>query len=212
MDCEPQKNEFQSMEMLVAIALVAALTSALLLPGMWRNPENIDPLEATATGTGLTGIYYSGPDFTGTSSTRVDDQINFNWGQKSPAGLMPMNSSSVAWVGLIRSDHNETYVLHVEAHGGVRLFINARTLIDDWEAKGHNVHKGTIKLSPNELMNLTLNLQQQARTPSIRLYWSSPSTPRQLIPTSHLFPTIRDDVSIRQDARPVTQHQIENHD
>ena len=37
-----------------------------------------------ASGTGLTGQYFDNQDFTGTTQTRVDANVNFDWGTAAP--------------------------------------------------------------------------------------------------------------------------------
>jgi hypothetical protein len=190
---------FNLVEMLVAIALIVTLTAGMLLPGMWQRSEQVAEIDQSQSGTGLTGIYYSGPNFTGSSNTRVDEQINFNWNDHTPSLLDKANDFSVTWVGMLRSEFDEPYTLYLEANDGVRLFVDTRTIIDAWETQKHQTHQQVIDLSPTKPVSLTLNLQKRGRSASIRLYWSSPSTPKQLIPSSNLFPAIRDNVT---DQRP----------
>jgi prepilin-type N-terminal cleavage/methylation domain-containing protein len=203
MHCNRRKQGFNLLELLVAIAIMVTLTATMLLPSMWQEQIAANEADQIEPGTGLTGIYYSGSDFTGTSHTRIDDQIDFNWGPGGPNLWNNASRFSATWVGMLRSDFDEEYTLYIEADDGVRLFVDSRTAIDAWGARTRQTHQTTTTLSPDTPVSLTLNLQKRHGSGGIRLFWSSPSTPKQVIPSANLFPAIRDTVSTGRRVRGV---------
>ena len=55
----------------------------------------------TGTGTGLRGNYYDHPDLTNFKMTRVDAQVNFNWGEEKPYPDLNNDEVSVRWTGQV---------------------------------------------------------------------------------------------------------------
>ena len=53
-----------------------------------------------ATGNGLSATYYNNADLTGTSVSRIDPAVNFNWQQASPVAGIAAGTFSARWTGL----------------------------------------------------------------------------------------------------------------
>ena len=66
----------------------------------------------TAGGTGLEGNYFNNNNFTGTQKTRVDPQINFNFGAGSPIAGISKNTYSIRWTGQLKAAFSEKICLH----------------------------------------------------------------------------------------------------
>ena len=96
-------------------------------------------------GSGLNGEYFEGTDFDTFAFARLDPTIQFNWGNGSPRGSLSSNQFSVRWTGRIQPRYTEGYTFHLTAHGGCRLWVDGRLLIDkgcdDTNTEYHRQHR-----------------------------------------------------------------------
>jgi glucose/arabinose dehydrogenase len=139
-------------------------------------------------GTGLTATYYNNNNFTGTTVTRLDPMIDFAWGNGAPAPGIAADTFSVRWEGRVRADHSETYTFTTRADDGVRLWVDGQLLINNWPARWPLERSASIALVGGREYDIVMEYYENYATARASLLWSSPSTPRAVVPTSHLFP------------------------
>jgi hypothetical protein len=48
-------------------------------------------------------------DFSGKSITRVDPQVNFNWGDGSPDAAIARDTFSARWTGEVQAQYSQSY-------------------------------------------------------------------------------------------------------
>lgn len=88
---------------------------------------------ALARGGGLSAAYFENVWFFYTPvMSRIDSQINFDWGE----GTITASAAdyvSVRWTGRLLPPHSEVFTFYVDADDGVRLWVNDVHLIDRWE-------------------------------------------------------------------------------
>ena len=65
--------------------------------------------------------------------TRIDSQIDFNWGTNSPHKDVRNNSFTARWTGKITVKGNYDVNLAVMSDDGVRIWINDELTLDKWE-------------------------------------------------------------------------------
>ncbi|MBV9848363.1 MAG: DUF5110 domain-containing protein [Armatimonadetes bacterium] len=94
-----------------------------------RKPEGLE--DENGTPGGLTARYYEGRNFEKLVATRKDPAIDFDWSSTPPPGL-PHDDYSVRWTGFIRPEKSGTYSFRSVSDDGVRLWIDGRQVIDDW--------------------------------------------------------------------------------
>ena len=157
-----------------------------------------------ARGGGLSADYYENVWFFYTPvMTRVDAQVNFDWGEGSitPAAA---DYVSVRWAGLLLPRYTEQYTLYVDADDGVRLWVDNAQLVDRWES-GANMTAAKMVLKANifyrikleynntrprftRVQTLTSSRYKDVSGPAkVALYWSSPSIVKEVIPASQLY-------------------------
>jgi len=108
------------------------------------------------------------------------------------AGLFRSTENfSVRWIGQVQPQFPETYTFTTVSDDGVRLWVNGKQLIDNWMPHGTTEDNGTLALEAGKRYDLKLEYFQGSGGGSIKLLWSSPSQPRQLIPASRLYPDAR---------------------
>ncbi len=136
---------------------------------------------------GLTGEYFDNSNFTGTRVTRVDGQINFNWGRGSPMSQIAPDTFSVRWTGQVEARFTETYTFTARTDDGVRLWVNNRLIIDSWRNQSVTERSGTIALVAGQRYDLRMEYYENTGSAVAQLYWSSPSQARAIIPQRYLY-------------------------
>jgi uncharacterized protein (DUF1800 family) len=152
---------------------------------------------ATAAGTGLTGQYFTNSSSTYSSGanfnpanlvlTEVDPTIDFIWGTFS----LPFTNSgyyTVRWTGQIQPEFSETYYFDALTDDGVRLWINDQLIIDRWVPQGPTDSIGSIALQGGARYDIRMEYFQYGGGAQAHLSWYSPSQPKQIVPTTRLYP------------------------
>ena len=138
---------------------------------------------------GLSATYYDSEDLTGKSITRVDPLVDFHWGKSSPDPAVPPEGFSARWTGRIQAEHTEPYTFYVIADDGARLWIDGNQVLDGWKnARGVKLASPPTKLVAGRTYDLKLEYHEAKGAARIQLMWSSPSTPRAIVPHSQLHP------------------------
>jgi hypothetical protein len=144
------------------------------------------------TGSGLSATYFDNSDFTGASAQRLDRTIDFDWASNSPVVEIDPYTYSVRWTGQIQPRYSETYTFYTTSNDGVRLWVNGQQLIDDWNNHPATNNSGQIALEAGKRYDVRLDYYQNYGTALAKLEWGSPSEPRQVVPTSQLYPSAED--------------------
>jgi len=144
------------------------------------------------TGGGVRAEYFRGMDFNNHVLTRIDPQINFTW----PDGTAPDDSIgagaySVRWTGEIEAAFTETYIFYTNSADGVRLWVDGRQLVNNWTDHDNTENSGKIDLIAGNIYGLQMEYYESGNGAVAELLWSSPSTPRQIVPQAALSPPIR---------------------
>jgi len=158
----------------------------------WR----VDEYEATGThkgdvwsfttakaGGGVRGDYYKGMNFENFVLSRVDPMIDFVWGD--PGGPDPAvgdDTFSARWTVEVEAAFTETYTFYTSTDDGVRLWVDGQQLIDAWVDQGTTEYRGTIDLIAGNTYNVVMEYYENTGGATAQLRWSSPSTPKDLIP------------------------------
>ncbi len=140
-------------------------------------------------GTGLTGNYYDNTDFTGTRVTRRDPRIDFGWGVYSPDPALEADYFSARWTGQIQAQYTQDYTFYARTDDGVRVWINNQLVIDNWvDQSPTEVSSSPIRLTAGAKVPIRVEYLENTGGADAQLFWSSPSTPKQLVPQSQLYP------------------------
>ncbi len=144
------------------------------------------------TGDGLTGRYYSNPDVAGTPTmSRVDPLVNFIWHKDAPSPELPEDFFSVAWSGEIQAQYTEPYTFYFMSDDGVRLRLDDRLIIDNWVV-GVSESSATVNLIAGQKYLLQIEYFDARGGAQARFRWSSPSTPKRIVPQSQLYSQFTD--------------------
>ncbi len=145
------------------------------------------------SGSGLQGDYFTEQSMTlnpPATVSRFDPGINFNWGLGSPDPLISPDWFTARWTGQLQAQYSETYTFYFTAEDGVRLWLNGQKLMDGWTAGGPTEYRVTNSLVAGKRYDLRIEYFASTGSASALLEWSSPSTPRQPVPATQLFPPL----------------------
>jgi hypothetical protein len=124
--------------------------------------------------------------------SRIDPQVNFNWGDPgSPDPLVNVNQFSARWIGEVESAFTETHTFYTLTDDGVRLWVNDQLLINRWVDQSTTEWSGTIDLVEGQRYSIVMEYYENAGGAVAELRWESPSTPKQLVPQGALSPPLR---------------------
>jgi hypothetical protein len=138
---------------------------------------------------GLLGIYFNTPDCSGDFfKTRYDPMIDFDWGNSAPLAEIKPDGFSVRWLGRLIVPMTEHYTFFTATDDGVRVWINNRLIIDAWRENVQNLAAPPVVLVAGQTNELRMEMYDARERAMARLFWSSPSTPRTIIPTERLIP------------------------
>jgi len=171
---------------------------ALVANNFWGNTNQtligIDPttrkvntgsaMLSGGSGTGLLAQYYPSTNYTGTSWKRIDPQINADFGTGLPGGLLG-NDYSVKRIGQVQAYFSETYKFEVvsTSSDSFMLSVGGTTV----SGNGPATLSANVPLTAGALVPFELDQVNTTGASNVKVYWSSPSTPRALIPQSQLY-------------------------
>ncbi len=138
---------------------------------------------------GLSATFFNNSDFTGTTFSRIDAMVNFNWGTRSPHSSIGADTFSVRWTGSIEPLSTGTHTFFTRSDDGVRLWVNNQLVINNWTRHAPTVNSGRIDLVAGQRYDIRMEYFEHTGGAVIRLEWQAAGVPRQVIPTSQLFPT-----------------------
>jgi beta-glucosidase len=82
---------------------------------------------------GLTGEYFDNMELKGKPLiTRIDKQVNFNYGESGLPEGFSNNNFSVRWTGKIKAPETGKYIIEFVSDDGVRVWINDKLECDFW--------------------------------------------------------------------------------
>ena len=123
----------------------ASATVTLTAPA--TSPASNCPAPGSNT---FTGCYYSDMAFGASGGTlafsRVDPQINFNWGTSGPGGGMGAYNFSVRWKGNFTFAAG-TYTFNLSTDDGSILYIDGQSIINEWSDHPPTLMTQTVTLT-----------------------------------------------------------------
>jgi len=134
---------------------------------------------------GLKADYFSGMNFDSLVLTRVDEVVDFNWGEGSPAPEVPANQFSARWTGYLVVENPGLYTFWTNSDDGVRLKIAGETVIENWTDHAPTSDWGSISLSAG-VYELQLDFYENGGGAVMQLEYEGPGISRKIIPTSAL--------------------------
>ncbi|HVG08426.1 MAG TPA: PQQ-dependent sugar dehydrogenase [Thermoanaerobaculia bacterium] len=134
--------------------------------------------QATGTQHGLMAAYFDDRNLSQPVLTRIDPNVDFQWGQGSPAPGIGKDTFSVLWTGRVEARVTGPHTFLVRADNGARLWIDGKPL----------QNRGTIQLEAGKRYDVRLEYFENRGAAMVQLLWSAPGVRRQVVPESQLTP------------------------
>jgi beta-glucosidase len=106
--------------------------------------------------------------------TRVDHQVNFDWGQGSPDAKLPRDSFSIRWTGKLVPPLSGDYDLGAKCDDGVRIYLDGNLVLDDWGEHAARIASKHVKLEAGREYDIRVEYFEKAGFASSQLVWSVP--------------------------------------
>jgi Glycoside hydrolase family 44/PA14 domain/Fibronectin type III domain len=139
--------------------------------------------------TGLAATYFDNKDFTGTTLSRTDATVNFNWGTGSPVPGIGADTFSVRWTGQVQAVESGSYRFRTTSDDGVRLWVNGQLLINNWTDHAATTDtSAAVALTAGQKYDLKLEYYDNTGGPVMKLLWRRPGQGTfAVIPQSQLY-------------------------
>ena len=160
----------------------------------WRIDERLDDgtvrpgkvwsFKTVGPGLGVKAQYFKGTEAEGVPVlTQVENSINHNWGGGEIAAGLSDNVSAI-WTADLEVPFSQTYRLFVTTDDGVRLWLDGRLLINNWDSTADEVVD--VDLVGGQIYRLQMDWHEDGGSARAVLSWESPSIARQIIPAGPL--------------------------
>jgi uncharacterized protein (DUF1800 family) len=154
-------------------------------------------------GTGLLAQYYDRTNTSFSSGqasftnatllvTRIDPTVNFVWNNTNrPAPEFTTNLTYLCrWSGQVQPQYSEPYYFIARSDDGTRLWVNGQLVVSSWFNQGAADRTSLpMDLVAGTRYDIVMEYYQSSGNAEAKLYWYSPSQPKQIIPSSRLYPT-----------------------
>jgi beta-glucosidase len=118
---------------------------------------------------GLQGEYFNNDSLQDERALdRTDEKVNFHWGAGSYAPNGPDDHFSARWTGYFIPRTDDDYKFYVSADDGVRLFINDKQVIDDWQRHGETLDTYSTHLGMGKPYKIRLEYFEAVGTATVR--------------------------------------------
>ncbi|QDS95965.1 PA14 domain protein [Roseimaritima multifibrata] len=169
----------------------------------WRAPASADESAATEDAVkddkeptnGLRGTYFKSRvvGFRDRVFDRIDDKIDFDFGEGSPDPKLSAEEFAMAWDGSVLASESGEYEFVVDSMNGVRLFVNdlQNPIVDAVVQSGDQTeHRGTVHLLAGRSYSVRLEYYRSKRDKLARvaLRWTPPNHVSEVIPHRALVP------------------------
>jgi alpha-L-fucosidase len=141
-------------------------------------------------GTGLKAEFWNNTIFSGTPAvSRTDPTVNYAWRfSGSPAPSVGTDNFSSRWTGVIEPRYSERYTFTTVSDDTVQLWVNGQPVISNTTPHWPSVDRGGIDLVAGQRYDIRLEHVEGAGEAYVKLIWSSPNTPAQVVPSTQLYP------------------------
>ncbi len=150
--------------------------------------SNVSSSTPGSLSNGLLTTYYNSTDLSGPAVlTRVEPAVDDAWGYYSSPGFgVNGGSFSGQWLGQLQAQYSETYTFDAQTNysSAAKVWVNGQLVFNNLDSTPAN---NQITLVAGQNYDFRVQLQAGYDYPDVHVYWSSPSTPHQVIPASALF-------------------------
>lgn len=140
--------------------------------------QSLDSAQAVG---GLRAEYFFDPLLNDSAFIRTDDSIDFQWGASTPDPMLTSPTYSVLWSGTLTPEFSETYTFHATVSGVIVVWIDGDIVVLRFADEPLTQVSGDVLLEAGVQHSLVVAYLPFTQEGSVRLEWSSPSVPRELV-------------------------------
>ncbi len=141
--------------------------------------------KGTKLASGLIGTYYNGRNFDNQRLQRIDQTIDFRWGNGSPHPDVNNNNFSIRWEGFVVIPKSGRYTFIFNSDDGCRMWLNGQELFNDWRGRAPADSSKEVTLEKG-CYSIKIEYFEAGSGASARLFWSVGGGARQIIPAKYL--------------------------
>lgn len=132
--------------------------------------------EKDGTKNGLKAEYFSNKNLEGNpTKTMIDKQIDFSWNWAGPFVDFPNDNFSVRWTGYLKTDRTGKYTFDVSSDDGIRLYLDDRLVLDDWNDHALITNSYTTTIEGNKYYKVKLEYYENGGGAIVKLGWRLPN-------------------------------------
>jgi outer membrane protein OmpA-like peptidoglycan-associated protein len=120
---------------------------------------------------GLKAEYYDGTNFNRLVATNYVDNIDQSWYDKPPAEGMNPHECSIRWTGKLKTAKSGTYTFSAQVDDGIRVWIDDKLIMDQWNLNDVGIFKGTTNLIEHKEYDLKVEYFNGLLEGEVRLLW-----------------------------------------
>ena len=140
------------------------------IPSRYLSPPN-----AGKGRSGLKGEYFNNMNLQGKPVvTRIDETIDFNWGEGSPHPKIQKDHFSARWTGTLLPPKSGKYRIGTTTDDGSRLFLDNERIIDDWNDHGAKTNFKELDLIAGHAYDIRMEYYENLYQASAKLVWIPP--------------------------------------
>jgi beta-glucosidase len=160
------RQRFKNAKVLFAEGSLLSETTALPVPAsVLRNGST----------PGLRGEYFSNMELRGPAIDRTDANIDFRFNNVSPIAGVPDKYFSARWTGELVVPATGDYRLGVNADNGVRLFVDDKAIVDDWNRDGERTLTTPVHLEAGRAYKIRMEYFHTDYESAAQLVWEPPT-------------------------------------
>jgi len=107
--------------------------------------------------------------------SRIDKEINFNWGNEAPFEGFRSENYSIRWTAILKPVKTGNYILDVTSDDGSRLYLDGKLVVDDWSDHATEVHSYKVKLIAGKSYAIKYEFYQNGGDAVAKLGWRPPN-------------------------------------
>ncbi|VAX15833.1 beta-glucosidase [hydrothermal vent metagenome] len=121
---------------------------------------------------GLTGVYYNNVHLQGEPVfSRIDKDVNFDWGQGSPDERIVKDGFGVRWTGVLVPPKSGKYKLGVNSNDGSKLFLNGKLIVHNWGNHAAKMRSALVYLEKGKSYNIMIEYFETGGSASMKFQW-----------------------------------------
>jgi beta-glucosidase len=107
--------------------------------------------------------------------SRVDEEVNFDWGMSNPAPGLPADDFSARWTGKLVPAVSGKYRLGATADDGLRVYLDGKLIAEDWTEHAPTTVTGEVTLEAGKSYDVRMDYYESRIGAVARLVWQPPA-------------------------------------